>query len=100
MTTEKRRLKLTKVRTKMTKANAVQAMPSFLTPFHARLVVLFAASAITDETISPVISILPDIEPIQLRSEMSGDAGTTSAIASPRRVTRSGVFVLLTWSSN
>jgi hypothetical protein len=56
--------------------------------------------SITDETISPVISILPAIEPIQLRSAVSGDAGTTSAIASPRRVTRSGVFVLLTWSSN
>jgi hypothetical protein len=61
---------------------------------------LIASMSMTGEMISPTISILPDIEPIQLLSSASGDAGTTSAIALPRRVTRSGVFVLLTSSSN
>jgi len=56
--------------------------------------------SITDESISPVISMLPDIEPIQLCCEIFGDAGTTSAITSPRRVTRSGIFVLPTCSTN
>src|SRR6266699_5274390 len=54
----------------------------------------------TGESTSPVISILPDIEPIQFLSSTSEDAGITSAMAWPRRVTRSGVFVLLTSSSN
>ncbi len=56
--------------------------------------------SITGETISPTISILPDMEPIQLLSSASEDVGMTSAIALPRRVTRSGVLVLLTSSSN
>jgi hypothetical protein len=59
-----------------------------------------SSMSMTDETISPTISMLPDMEPIQLLSSASGDAGMTSAIALPRRVTRSGVFVLLTSSSN
>src|ERR1700693_5626446 len=54
----------------------------------------------TGETTSPVISIVPAMEPIQLLSSTSADAGITSAIALPRRVTRSGVFVLLTCPSN
>src|ERR1700692_805329 len=64
---------------------------------------LFCASiesiSITGETISPTMSIVPDMEPIQPRSSVSGDAGMTSASGFPRRVTRSGVFVLLTSSS-
>jgi hypothetical protein len=59
-----------------------------------------ASMSMTGETISPTISILPDMEPIQLLSSAPGDAGMTSASALPRRVTRSGVFVLLTSSSN
>src|SRR5882672_12014419 len=55
--------------------------------------------SMTGETISPTISILPDMEPIQLLSSASEEAGMTSASALPRRVTRSGVFVLLTSSS-
>jgi hypothetical protein len=50
----------------------------------------------TGETISPTISMLPDIDPIQLRSSVSGAAGIISAIAFPHRVTLSGSFVLLT----
>src|SRR5271170_3898650 len=46
------------------------------------------------------MSMLPDMEPIQLLSAASGEAGMTSAIALPRRVTRRGIFVLLTSSSN
>src|SRR6266436_4200195 len=59
-----------------------------------------ASVSMTGETISPTISILSDMEPIQLRSSASEDAGMTSAIALPRRVTRSGVLVLLTSSNN
>src|SRR6266853_1122718 len=59
-----------------------------------------ASMSMTGETISPTISMLSDMEPIQLFSSASGDAGTTSASALPRRVTRSGVFVLFTSSSN
>src|SRR5580700_3028713 len=56
--------------------------------------------SITGETTSPTISTLPDREPIQLLSSPALEAGTTSAIAFPRRVTRSGVFVLFTSSSS
>src|SRR5260221_11625807 len=51
--------------------------------------------SITGETISPTMSIVPDMEPIQLLSSASGDSGMTSASGLPRRVTRSGVLVLL-----
>jgi hypothetical protein len=56
--------------------------------------------SITGETISPTISMLPAIEPIQLLSSASQAAGMTSASGWPRRVTRIGVLVLLTSSSN
>jgi hypothetical protein len=49
---------------------------------------------------SPVISMVPDIEPIQLFSSTSGKAGITSAIGLPRRRTRNGLFVLFTSSNN
>src|SRR5579862_1529559 len=58
------------------------------------------SGSITGDTMSPMISTLSDMEPIQLLSPASADAGITSAMALPRRVTRSGVFVLLTCSSS
>ena len=56
--------------------------------------------SITGEIISPLIFMIPLIEPIQARSSNSGEAGRTSANGLPRRVTRKGVFVLFTSSSN
>src|SRR5580704_1887602 len=54
----------------------------------------------TGEIMSPVISIRSAMEPIQSFSSESIDGGITSAMSLPRRVTRRGVFVLFTSSSN
>src|SRR5580704_3360130 len=54
----------------------------------------------TGEIMSPVISIRSAIEPIQFLSSESIAGGITSAMSLPRRVTRRGVLVLLTSSSN
>src|SRR5712691_1429056 len=58
-----------------------------------------SAISITGETMSPMISMLFDIEPNQSGCCVSGDAGTTSAMTLPRLVIRS-VDLVLSTSSN
>src|SRR5689334_20176301 len=55
--------------------------------------------SMTGDTMSAVISREPAIEPSQSGSCGPFSAGRTSAMGVPRRVTRSGFFVLFTSSS-
>src|SRR5260370_39150682 len=58
-----------------------------------------SSSSDAGEIMSPRISILPFIEPIQAERSSTGDGGTTSATGLPWRVIRRGFLVLLTCSS-
>src|SRR5215469_16203393 len=56
-------------------------------------------SSMTGDTMSPTISMVSFMDPIQLFCTASGDGGTISATGLPKRVTRMGFFVWRTCSS-
>jgi hypothetical protein len=57
-------------------------------------------SSTAGATMSPTISMVPAIPPSQSPELAVGEGGTTSATGLPNRVTRIGLFVLRTRSSN
>src|SRR5207237_8891465 len=57
-----------------------------------------SSGSVAGETMSPRISILSRIEPIQSPDAASGEGGTTSATGLPNRVTLIGRLVLCTCS--
>src|SRR5580704_2765837 len=56
-------------------------------------------SSMTGDTMSPTMSMVFFMEPIQFFCPASGDGGTISATGLPKRVTRRGFFVWRTSSS-